>query len=311
MPEPLRIVSLIASSTEIVCALGLGDWLIARSHECDHPAWVRSLPQVTAPRVDPAAPSAEIDRQVKVKLASALSIYDVDGAALALLRPDVVITQTQCKVCAVSLEDVEGALSAWTGGRPKLVSLAPNTLDEVWGDVERVADALGVPERGREVAARLRGRVREVAARVRGRPRPTVALVEWLDPLMTGGNWMPELAALAGGDDLFGKPGKHAPWTPWEDLVSADPDVIVALPCGFDLPRTRREMTALTSRPGWAELRAVRTGRVAVCDGNAFFNRPGPRLVESLETLAEIFHPTAVRFGHDGAAWARWPATAG
>jgi iron complex transport system substrate-binding protein len=277
--------------------------LVARSHECDHPASVRALPQVTRPRIDPSATSAEIDRQVKGKLADALSIYDVDREALGRLRPDVIITQTQCEVCAVSLADVEAALRDWTGGRPRVVSLAPNALEDVFGDVRRVADALGVPERGRALEAALRARVEAVVTRVRGRPAVSVALLEWLDPLMTAGNWMPELAALAGGVDPFGRPGQHAPYAAWDAVRAADPEVIVALPCGFDLERTRREMVALTSRPGWADLRAVRAGRVAVCDGNAYFNRPGPRLVESLEALAELLHPD-VRFGHEGSAWA-------
>ncbi|MCO5168300.1 MAG: cobalamin-binding protein [Planctomycetes bacterium] len=304
MAQP-RVASLIASSTEIVCALGLGDLLVARSHECDHPAWVKDLPQVTAARVDPGASSAEIDRQVKRQLETSLSVYSVDAAALQALRPDVILTQMQCEVCAVSQRDVDLALGDWPGPRPEVVALSPANLQDVLDDLERVAAALGAPGRGRALAATLRARLDAVAARVAGRPRPRVALLEWLDPLMTAGNWMPELCALAGGDDPFGRPGEHAPYATWEQLVAADPEVIVALPCGFDLDRTQAELTALTSRPGWAGLRAVRAGRVAVCDGNAFFNRPGPRLVESAEALAELFHPDVARFGLEGVAWRR------
>ncbi len=300
----MRIASLIASSTELVCALGLGDALVARSHECDHPPRVRRLPQVTAARVDASASSAEIDRQVRRQVETALSVYSVDAAALQALRPDVILTQMQCEVCAVSERDVEAALGAWPGERPRVVTLSPQSLADVLADVERVAEALGVGARGQALARQLRARLDEVASRVAGRPRRRVVLLEWLDPIMTAGNWMPELAALAGGDDPFGRPGEHAPCATWEQVQAADPDVVVALPCGFDLPRTRAEMVAMTARPGWGDLRAVREGRVAVCDGNAFFNRPGPRLVESAEVLAEVLHPEAVRFGHEGVAWA-------
>jgi iron complex transport system substrate-binding protein len=305
MASPPRVASLIASSTELVCALGLQDRLVARSHECDFPPEVRALPQVTSARVDPAATSAEIDRQVKAQLQSALSVYSVDAEALRALAPDVVLTQMQCEVCAVSEKDVEQALCDWTGGRPRVVSLSPNGLDDVWADVVRVAEALGEPGRGRDLAARLRARVEEVAARVRPRPPRSVVLLEWLDPIMTAGNWMPELAALANGVDPFGRPGQHAPYTSWEDVRAFDPEVIVALPCGFDLERTGREVAGLTARPGWSDLRAVRAGDVFYCDGNALFNRPGPRLVESLEALAEILHPEVARYGHEGTGWAR------
>ncbi len=304
----MRVASLIASSTELVCALGLGDALVARSHECDHPAFVRGLPQVTAARVDPTASSAEIDRQVRRQVETALSVYAVDAAALQALRPDVILTQMQCEVCAVSERDVKQALAGWQGERPRVVSLSPQRLDDVLADVERVAGALGVPERGQALIRDLRARIDQVAALVADRPRRRVVLLEWLDPIMTAGNWMPELARLAGGDDPFGRPGEHAPYATWEQVRAADPEVIVALPCGFDLERTRAEMVAMTARPGWGDLQAVRAGRVFVCDGNAFFNRPGPRLVESLEALAEVLHPEVARFGHEGAAWAVYDA---
>ncbi len=314
----MRVASLIASSTEIVCALGLEGALVARSHECDFPAAVvAGLPAVSRPKLDPHAPSGEIDRQVRALVADALSVYEVDRAALARLRPDVILTQVQCDVCAVSPRDVEAALAgpdgaAWTGATtgapPRVVSLRPDRLEDVWADVRRVADALGAPARGEALVAELQARLAraaEVAARAvaaAGGRRPRVALLEWLDPLMSAGNWMPELCALAGGDCLFGVAGAHTPSLAWEDLRAADPDVVVALPCGFDLARTEAEAGALARLPGWGDLRAVRAGRVALCDGNALFNRPGPRLVESLEALVEVLHPGA-SFGHAGVAW--------
>ncbi len=301
-----RVVSLIASSTEIVCALGGEGMLVGRSHECDYPPSVTRLPVCTAPKFDVSGSSREIDRNVKALLRDALSVYRVDAERLAELEPDVIVTQAQCEVCAVSLRDVERAVCSWLRACPKLVSLVPNALADVWDDVERVAEALGVPDRGAEVVAKLRSRVAAVAAKARTLPHgPAVACIEWIDPLMAAGNWVPELVELAGGVNLFGEAGKHAPWMTFEQLVTADPEVIVVLPCGFDIERSRRDFPVLTSRPEWRGLRAVRQGRVFLADGNQFFNRPGPRLVESLEILAELLHPEAFHFGHEGAGWQR------
>jgi iron complex transport system substrate-binding protein len=295
----MRIVSLLASATEIVCALGLEDLLVGRSHECDYPESINCLPVCTAPKFAVTGSSADIDRRVKETLQSDTSVYEVDAALLDEQRPDVVITQAQCEVCAVSLRDVQAAVARMRT-RPRVVSLNPNSLAEVWDDVRAVAAGCGVPARGEELVADLQVRMRAVVERASGLPRPTVACIEWIDPLMAAGNWVPELVELAGGINLFGEAGKHSPWMTWEDLVGRDPDVIVVLPCGFDLERTRAELPALTARPGWSELKAVRAGRVWAADGNAYFNRPGPRLAEALEMLAEAFHPATFAFGHTG-----------
>jgi len=301
-----RIVSLIASSTEILCALGFERHLVGRSHECDFPESVRKLPACTEPKFDIRLSSYEIDRRVQGILEEALSVYRVDTDRLRELRPDVIVTQSQCEVCAVSLRDVDEALAAWLGSRPRVISLEAVDLAGVWADVQRVADALDVPGRGRELVARLQGRRAAIAARAGAAPgRPTVGCIGWIEPLMASGNWMPELVAMAGGANLFGRPGEHSPRMSWDDLCAADPEVIVVLPCGFDLARTRQEMPALTGRPGWAALGAVRGGRVLLADGNQYFNRPGPRLVESLEILAEALHPRSIRFGHEGTGWLR------
>jgi iron complex transport system substrate-binding protein len=286
----MRIVSLIASSTEMVCALGFGDALVGRSHECDHPSWVKRLPAVTAPKFPTDGTSYQIDERVRAIVAEGLSVYRVDPEALDALRPDVVITQTQCAVCAVSLSDVEDALCRTVGSRPRIVALEPNALGDVWADLRRVAAALGDARRGDELVAALQERMRAIEATVAGRPRPRVAVIEWCAPLMSAGNWMPDLVERAGGEDLFGVAGGHSGVLPWEALRAADPDIIVVSPCGFDLARTAEDLPVLEALPGWSELRAVRTGRVALADGNAYFNRPGPRLVESLEILVEIFH---------------------
>ena len=305
MAEP-RVISLIASATEIVCALGLADRLVGRSHECDFPDEVRRLPVVTEPKFLTQGTSAEIDRRVKDLLEQALSVYRVDALRLRALRPDVIVTQSQCEVCAVTLSEVEQAVSDWLEARPRIVSLEPTGLADLWTDIARVADALGVPERGAALVESLQERMAAIAERAGGLAgRPAVASIEWIDPLMAAGNWMPELVEKAGGVSLFGEAGKHSPGMRWEALVRADPEVIVVLPCGFDMARTRAEMPALTGRPDWRELRAVRAGRVFLTDGNQYFNRPGPRLVESLEILAEILHPEAFHLGHEGTGWER------
>jgi len=302
----MRIVSLIASATEIVCALGCEDQLVGRSHECDFPESVRRLPVCTEPKFAVEGSSYQIDQRVKAIVQESLSVYRVDGERLRDLEPDVIVTQAQCEVCAVSLREVERTVCAWLSQCPKVVSLTPNALADVWADIVRVAEALGCPERGAELNRRLQQRMHAIVEKTKDLPRrPTVACVEWIEPLMAAGNWMPELVALAGGVNLFGSAGKHSPWMTWDELVTADPEVIFISPCGFDIPRTLQEISLFTARPEWPRLRAVRGGRVFVADGNAYFNRPGPRLVESLEILAEILHPEAFAFGHHGTGWCR------
>ena len=303
--EAPRIVSLLPSLTEIACALGLEDRLVGRSHECDHPASVTRLPVCTEPSFDVTGRSAEIDARVRRLVREGLSIYRVDPGVLRSLAPDLVLTQDQCEVCAASLSDVERALADWTGGAPRVLSLCPATLGDVVADVGRVAAAAGVGERGAAVAASLLERVSTLGERSGALPRRRVACLEWLDPPMCAGHWIPELVTLAGGENLFGTAGADSRTLEWARLVEADPEVIVAFPCGFDLARTRSECAALTGRPGWSGLRAVAEGRVYLADGNAFFNRPGPRLVESAELLAEMLHPDVFGTEGEGVAWER------
>lgn len=298
-----HVVTMIASATEIVCALGCESDLVARSHECDFPPSVKRLPVCTAPRFDVHGSSLEIDQRVKTLVGEAVSIYRVDAEMLRDLRPDVIVTQSHCEVCAVSEKDVQLAIGECLDRKPKIVSLAPNNLADVWQSIRNVADALGVSSRGDELVRQLQERVEHITERSRPLPKPTVACLEWLDPLMAAGNWVPELVELVGGRSLFGSAGKHSPWMSWEQLAERDPNIIIALPCGFDLEKTRSEMVAMTKHPSWNNLQAVRNRRVFVADGNQYFNRPGPRLVESLEILAEIFHPHVFRFGHEGSGW--------
>lgn len=300
--DDLRIVSLIPSGTEIVAALGLADRLVGRSHECDFPADVARLPACTSPAFETGGASREIDDRVRALVAKALSIYDLDTATLERLRPTHIVTQDQCAVCAVELAEVERAVAAMMRCDARIVSLHPQTLDDVWSDVARVGAALGVD--GDAVAAGLRARVADIAARAPAEAK-SVACIEWADPLMAAGNWVPEMVRLAGGDDLLGESGAHSPYIDREALAAADPDVIVFMPCGYDLARTRADAEMLARRDGWQDLRAAEAGEVYVSDGNRYFNRPGPRLVESVEILAEILHADVFSFGHEGDGWQR------
>jgi iron complex transport system substrate-binding protein len=233
-------------------------------------------------------------------------VYRVDAAKLRELRPDVIVTQSQCEVCAVSEREVEAAVAEWLGARPKIVSLAPYALDDIFTDIQRVADALDAHARGTELVEGLRARIAKIANKARGASeRPSVVTIEWIDPLMAGGNWMPSLVEMAGGENLFGTAGEHSPWMKFDDLAAKDPDVILISPCGFDMDRAAQDLPALTNRAEWAKLKAVRERRVFMADGNQYFNRPGPRIAESLEILAEITHPEVFHFGHEGAGWRR------
>lgn len=304
MNRTKRVVSLLPSATEIVCSLGFAAQLVGRSHECDHPAEIGSLPVCTAPRINPAGASGEIDREIRALLEQALSIYTLDVDRLRDLRPDVIVTQTQCDVCAVPLEQVEQAAAECLHPDASIVALEPVSLAAVWSDLRKVAAALDAVGRGEVLVRELQRRmgVIEKDARKIGET-PTVATIEWIEPLMVGGNWMPELVDMAGGKPVLAHHDRPSPVVDWEALRAEDPDVIIIIPCGFDLVRTRAEATALTRLPGWSSLKAVRNGRVALADGHQFFNRPGPRLVESLEILAEFIHPGRFDFGHEGSGW--------
>lgn len=307
LPPPLRIVSLLPSCTEIVCGLGMQALLVGRSHECNFPDDVASLPVCTRSRIHSDAPSAVIDREVKQRLKEALSLYEIDVPLLRKLRPDIVLTQAQCEVCAVSLPEVEAALAGDIGGQPTIISLSPKRFTDLWPNIQQVAEAAGVADGGREYIRSLKERVADVIVRVfQLAKRPKVVCVEWLDPLMAAGNWIPDIVELAGGTNLLSTGGTHSPWIDWEAIRKADPDVLVLMPCGFNITRTLREMGTLAGLPGWKDLRAVKEKRVVLVDGDAFFNRPGPRLVDSVEMLAEIFHPILFpkpRF--EGKGWER------
>jgi iron complex transport system substrate-binding protein len=286
--KPLRVVSLLPSATELVCAIGAADLLVGISHECDFPAVIRDRPVLTRARIDAHAPSAAIDQAVRAVLRDALSIYAIDEAALAALAPDVIITQDLCEVCAVSLDDVRAAVARLAHRADiAIVTLTPTRLVHVLDDLERVAAALDRAPAGQLARRTLEARIAAIAARAAAAPtRPRVVSLEWIDPLMIGGTWMPELIELAGGMAVGAAAGGPAPTITLADLTALAPDVVLIKPCGFDLPRALGEHAALA-----AIAAAVPRARRLVTDGNAFFNRPGPRLVESLEIMAAAVHP--------------------
>ncbi len=299
----MRIVSLLASGTELAVALGAGDELLGRSHECDHPPWVTRLPALSRPTFDIAGTSAEIDRRVRDKLRAGEALYQVDEAALAALAPDVVITQTHCEVCAVG----PGALGAPTPARQRVATFQGGTLAGVLADFQAVAEVIGRPEAGAALVARLRAELDGWRARTAGLPRPRVVCLEWIDPPFAMGNWGPELVALAGGEDLLGSLGVHSRTITWEDVVAADPDVLVVAPCGWGLERALSELPALARRPGFASLKAVAAGRCYAADGNLYFNRSSPSLFATIPRLAEMLHPERFGQAHAGTDYRRFP----
>ena len=289
-----RVASLLPSATEIVCAVGAEDDLVGISHECDFPESVRHLPALTRARLRPVTGSRAIDREVREVLQTALAVYEIELGRLEEARPDVIVTQDLCDVCAVSFNDVCTATATLVHQQVRIVNLHPTRLDDIWGDVMRVAEALGRSAEGAAVVSHLRARVDAIADRSRAcAASPRVLSVEWLDPVMIGGMWMPELIERAGGVPLLTRPGEHAPTLSTDALRSLDPDVVVVKPCGFPLERTLKELSLLRTSLPWESWHAVQDGRIYIADGNAYSNRPGPRIVESLEILAACLHPEA------------------
>lgn len=300
----IKIVSLIPSATEIAATLGLQNAIVGRSHECDYPPEISHLPVCTQARLNAQAPSNIIHDQVNRIVQSALSIYNIKLDVLEKLQPTHILTQAQCHVCAVSLPEVEKAVTQLTHSSPQIISLQPNTLRDVWGDIERIGQTFGVDSV--KILENLEARVKICNRKIQGlsvAEMPTVACIEWTDPVMTAANWIPELVNLAGGQTLFSVTGKPSAHINWETLVATNPDVIIFMPCGFNLQRTQEEAKLLTQRPEWEKLHAVKAGRVFITDGNAYFNRPGPRLVDSVEILGEILHPEIFDYGYQGTGW--------
>jgi iron complex transport system substrate-binding protein len=297
----MRVVSLLASATEIVCALGAGETLVGRSHECDNPDWVRRLPACSEPAFDVSVSSREIDTEVRRRLRSGEPLYHVHGELIQELRPDLLITQAHCEVCAVTPGDVQRSGACALTARQ--IALSASSLEGIFQGIRQIAQALDLEEEGDAVVLRERKRldkVREEAARF---SPPTVVMLEWTDPVFAMGNWGPELVEIANGNLLLGRKGEYSAAIPGEQLRDADPEYLIVAPCGFNLERSLRELAVLEQYPWWSELQAVRNGNVAFADGNLFFNRSGMTISQTAEVIAEILH--GISFGAAGVHW-RW-----
>lgn len=290
----MRIASLLPSATEIVWALGLGDALVGVSHDCDFPPPVRQMPVLSEAIVTTDLPSGEIEARIRGQIHKGKSVYHLDEAQLAALRPDLVLTQELCPVCAPSYNLVREAAKVLDTG-VRIVSLEPRGLLDILDNILLVGQMTGTVDRARQLVAELRARIEAVPALAAGSVRPRVVCLEWLEPLYAAGHWVPEMVEIAGGRDVLGRVREPSFVVEWEAVRAAEPEVLVIMPCGFDVARTRQEAGRLTGRPGWERLPAVSAGRVFLTDASAYFNRPGPRIVDGLEILAAVLHPELFR----------------
>jgi iron complex transport system substrate-binding protein len=299
----MRIVSLLPSATELLFAIGAGDDVVAVTHECDFPDAARALPAVTSNLLDHGTGASEpIDRHITTARHEGSSIYALDEAALRALRPDLIVTQELCDVCAVAYRDVAAAVRRLPGDTDVL-SLEPASLDEIVATAVTLGEATGHQAGAAELSASLRDRIAAVASATRPGGVPETVCIEWTDPVMVGGHWVPEMVALAGGRDALGVAAEPSRYADWGAVVEAQPEAMVLMPCGFDLPTTLALSPEVTLRPGFAELPCARTGRVVAVDGSAYFNRPGPRIVDGLEMLAAILAAEPGGPLPNGAAW--------
>ena len=298
--DSMRIASLLPSVTEILFAIGAGDRIVGVTHECDFPAPARGLPVLTSSLLPPElqtqlgtrSPSAgqanKIDRHVRASVHSGSSLYALDAELLARLAPDAIVTQELCVVCAVSYEIVARAAKRISGAGPTVLSLEPSSLEDVYANILTLGELAGAVDGAQALLAGLRRREAALRERHSGTPRSRVLLLEWTDPPMSGGHWTPGLIELAGGDPLLAQPGANSARLDWAAIEAADPDVVVVAPCGYDLAHARAAADELETNPIWRGLRAVRTGRAYAMDGNAYVNRPGPRLLDTAEILAAV-----------------------
>ncbi|MDZ7719097.1 MAG: cobalamin-binding protein [Balneolaceae bacterium] len=301
----MRILSLLPSATEIICKLGFEDQLVGRSHECDYPKSITELPVLTNSTVKNTGKSIEIDKNIKSLLENGLSIFSVKADLLAEINPDIVFTQDHCEVCAVSLKDVKSAVREHCGKGTEVVSLSPTNLDEIAQSIYKIGQVLQAEEKAKQLVSQLKLRMDIIRNTVIGEPVKRVVCLEWIDPLMTGGNWIPELLEIVGAEYLLSEPGKHSPWIQWEDLLNENPDVILIMPCGYNIEQTTNEMHLLTQNEDWNTLKAVQSNEVYILDGNRYFNRPGPSIFDSTRILAEILHPHLFKPVHHKEGWIR------
>ena len=297
----MRIVSLLSSSTEIVCALGAGDSLVGRSHECDNPPWVRSLPPCSEPAFDISVSSHEIDAEVNRRVRAGEPLYRLNTELIASLAPDLIIAQEHCEVCAVTPADVERSGCSVLPAR--VLALSASSIDGIFASVMQVAQAIGREEQGRLVVCREQQRLANVGARTAGLPTPSVVMLEWTEPIFAMGNWAPELLEIANGKPLLGNKGLHSFAIPFEQVIAADPEFLIVAPCGFNLERALEDQLVLEAYPGWSKMQAVRNGRVAFADGNLFFNRSGMTISRTAEIIAEILHGVTFEVPAEGTHW--------
>lgn len=295
MLSAMRIVSLVPNGTEILFAIGAGGQVVGVSHECDYPEEARQRPVLTGSALRPGMTAAEVDAAVSAQVGSGKSLYTLDEAKIAELAPDLIVTQSLCPVCAVSTEQVDGAVAPLPRC-PDLVSLDPHRLEDIFADIRRTGEITGHAAEAEELLRRLEDRLERVRRAVAGRPRPRVLALEWLDPPFAGGHWVPQMIELAGGRDVAAAPGDPSQRLTWGEVEELDPDLVLAMPCGYDEAGARDQIDQIAELSEWRDLRAVREGRVHPVDANGCFSRPGPRLVDGIERLAAIFH------GIDGAA---------
>jgi iron complex transport system substrate-binding protein len=302
-----KIISLLPAATEIIVALGLGENLVGRSHECDYPESILHLPVCTSSKLNPQGSSLEIDNDVKDLLSEGLSIYNIDRELIRELAPDAIITQDQCEVCAVSLKEVEIALRDLTDKNVEVISLKPSTLDDILTDIKSVASVFDAESRAEVLVEQMEERINIIRHKLKFlENKPKVACIEWLQPLMVAGNWTPGLVDIAGGKAILAEDGKHSPFVDFDQIVQEDPEIILVMPCGYSIPQTLKEINSLLELEGWSELNAVKNSRIYIADGNQYFNRSGPRIVDSIEILAEIINSKQFVFGYEVDGWIRF-----
>ncbi len=299
-----RIVSLLPSCTEIICKLGYREHLVGISHECDYPNSISGLPVLTKARLSTEGTSTEINQSVTDLLQRGLSVYDVDASLLKSLSPDIIVTQAQCEACAVSLDQVQDIVSNWTLNQTEIISLEPNTLNEVWLDFDIIAKAMDAPESSSILKSEINERFKLLKDKLKGtEQKPSVLCIEWIEPIMVAANWVPELVGLAGGKNVMSVSGTDSNFCSWDEIKQTNPDIIIMMPCGFGIKRTLEDIHFLQNIKGWEGLKAVKENKVFVVDGNQYFNRPGPRLVDSAEILAEVIHPEYFERKYPEDAW--------
>lgn len=303
-PNDPTVVSLLPAATEVVAALGASSLLVGRSHECNFPPSITHLPVCTQPGFPPEGTSREIDTRVQTLVQHGLSVFQVKTDQLRRLQPDIILTQDQCERCAVSLKEVTEAVEGWLGDKTEVVSVSPQSMDDVYTGFMEIAVAIDRADEGLKLVEQCKRDILGLEDTIPpSKERPKVCCLEWLDPFMTSGNWIPELVEAAGGEPVLSEPGKHSPTLSWSEIQQADPDYLIVMPCGYPIKQTLSEMDHLQQHEGWQELKAVKQDQVYITDGDAYFNRSGPRLSDSAHILAEILYPECFAPSHQGEGW--------